>query len=66
MPSVVRVRGYDEDELEEWVPKVEQLAALLPDVFFTLSSDVAPQIREYARASTTAVNASTSDAKKAY
>ena len=37
----------------------KQLAALLPDVFLTLSSDVAPQIREYPRASTAAVNAYT-------
>ena len=35
----------------------KQLATLLPDVFLTLSSDVAPQIREYPRASTAAVNA---------
>jgi N-methylhydantoinase A len=35
------------------------LAAALPDVFLTLSSDVAPQIREYPRASTAAVNAYT-------
>jgi N-methylhydantoinase A len=31
----------------------------LPDVFVSLSSDVAPQIREYPRASTTAINAYT-------
>ncbi len=37
----------------------ERLAALLPDVFLTLSSDVAPQIREYPRASTATVNAYT-------
>jgi N-methylhydantoinase A len=37
----------------------EQLAALLPDVFLTLSTDVAPQIREYPRASTATVNAYT-------
>ena len=37
----------------------KQLAALLPEVFLTLSSDVAPQIREYPRASTAAVNAYT-------
>ena len=36
-----------------------QLATLLPDVFLTLSSEVAPQIREYPRASTAAVNAYT-------
>jgi N-methylhydantoinase A len=34
-----------------------QLAALLPEVFITLSSEVAPQIREYPRASTAAINA---------
>jgi N-methylhydantoinase A len=34
-----------------------ELARLLPDVFVCTSSDVAPQIREYARASTTVVNA---------
>ena len=38
-------------------PVGKQLAGLLPDVFFTLSSEVAPQIREYPRASTAAVNA---------
>ena len=31
----------------------------LPDLFISLSSDVAPQIREYPRASTTAINAYT-------
>jgi N-methylhydantoinase A len=35
----------------------DELARLLPDVFICTSSDVAPQIREYARASTTVVNA---------
>ena len=33
------------------------LAEAAPDVFVTLSSDVAPQMREYLRASTTAINA---------
>ena len=33
------------------------LAKLLPDVFICTSSEVSPQIREYPRASTTAVNA---------
>jgi N-methylhydantoinase A len=37
----------------------KRLATLLPNVFLTLSSDVAPQIREYPRASTAAVNAYT-------
>jgi N-methylhydantoinase A len=35
------------------------LGQLLPDVFISLSSDVAPQIREFPRASTTTVNAYT-------
>jgi N-methylhydantoinase A len=35
----------------------EMLAELLPDVFITASSDVAPQIREFQRASTATVNA---------
>ncbi len=35
----------------------ELLSEQAPDVFVTLSSDVAPQMREYLRASTTAVNA---------
>ena len=35
------------------------LRAQLPDLFISLSSDVAPQIREYPRASTTAINAYT-------
>jgi N-methylhydantoinase A len=35
----------------------ERIAELIPDLFITLSSDVAPQIREYPRASTATVNA---------
>jgi N-methylhydantoinase A len=35
----------------------KRLEELLPDLFITLSSDVAPQIREFPRASTAAVNA---------
>ncbi|NWG23686.1 MAG: hydantoinase/oxoprolinase family protein [Pseudorhodoplanes sp.] len=35
----------------------EMLAELLPDIFITASSDVAPQIREFQRASTATVNA---------
>src|SRR5262249_48121028 len=37
----------------------KKLAELLPDVFITSSSDVAPQIREFPRASTATVNAYT-------
>jgi N-methylhydantoinase A len=35
----------------------EEIGRLLPDLFITTSSDVAPQIREFHRASTTTVNA---------
>ena len=35
------------------------LRSALPDAFISISSDVAPQIREYPRASTTAINAYT-------
>jgi N-methylhydantoinase A len=38
----------------------------LPGVFVTLSSDVAPQMREYLRASTTAINAYTIPATRPY
>ncbi len=37
----------------------ERLSALLPSLYISLSSEVAPQIREYFRASTTAANAYT-------
>ena len=35
------------------------LRELLPEIFVSLSSDIAPQVREYPRASTTAINAYT-------
>ena len=55
--AICFLNSYANPDNERAVGK--QLAALLPDVFFTLSSDVAPQIREYPRASTAAVNAYT-------
>ena len=53
--AICFLNSYANPDNERAVGK--QLAALLPDVFFTLSSEVAPQIREYPRASTAAVNA---------
>jgi N-methylhydantoinase A len=53
--AICFLNSYTNPDNERAVCK--QLAALLPEVFFTLSSEVAPQIREYPRASTAAVNA---------
>lgn len=55
--AICFLNSYANPDNERAVGK--KLAALLPDVFITLSSEVAPQIREYPRASTAAVNAYT-------
>jgi N-methylhydantoinase A len=55
--AICFLNSYANPDNERAVGK--RLAALLPDVFLTLSSDVAPQIREYPRASTAAINAYT-------
>jgi N-methylhydantoinase A len=55
--AICFLNSYANPDNERIVGK--RLAELLPDVFITLSSDVAPQIREYPRASTAAVNAYT-------
>jgi N-methylhydantoinase A len=44
----------------------KRIAELLPDIFITLSSDVAPQIREFPRASTATVNAYTMPISQPY
>jgi N-methylhydantoinase A len=44
----------------------KRLSELLPDLFVTLSSDVAPQIREFPRASTATVNAYTMPISQPY
>jgi N-methylhydantoinase A len=44
----------------------KRIAELLPDLFITLSSDVAPQIREFPRASTATVNAYTMPISQPY
>ena len=55
--AVCLLNSYCNPENER---KVRQLLnEVAPDVFISLSSDVAPQMREYLRASTTAINAYT-------
>jgi N-methylhydantoinase A len=44
----------------------KRIAELLPELFITLSSDVAPQIREFPRASTATVNAYTMPISQPY
>ena len=44
----------------------KRIAELIPDLFITLSSDVAPQIREFPRASTATVNAYTMPISQPY
>ena len=44
----------------------KRIGELLPDLFVTLSSDVAPQIREFPRASTASVNAYTMPISQPY
>jgi N-methylhydantoinase A len=44
----------------------KRIGELLPDLFITLSSDVAPQIREFPRASTATVNAYTMPISQPY
>ncbi|MES2534739.1 MAG: hydantoinase/oxoprolinase family protein [Pseudomonadota bacterium] len=44
----------------------DMLRAAMPDLFISLSSEIAPQIREYPRASTTAINAFTMPISQPY
>ncbi len=55
--AVCLLNAYRNPENEKAVRRY--LAEAAPDLYVTLSSDVAPQMREYLRASTTAVNAYT-------
>jgi len=44
----------------------DMLRAAMPDLYISLSSEIAPQIREYPRASTTAINAFTMPVSQPY
>lgn len=44
----------------------DMLHAAMPDLFISLSSEIAPQVREYPRASTTAINAFTMPISQPY
>ena len=62
--AVCLLNSYKNPESERTVREV--LQATIPDVFVSLSAEVAPQMREYPRASTTALNAYTMPIAKPY
>ena len=62
--AVCLLNSYKNPESERAVREVVQAA--MPDVFVSLSAEVAPQMREYPRASTTALNAYTMPIAKPY
>jgi N-methylhydantoinase A len=62
--AICFLNSFANPENERTVAK--QIAAQLPELFITLSADVAPQIREYARASTATVNAYTMPISQPY
>ncbi len=53
--AVCLLNSYSNPEHEQKIRDI--LQEVVPDIFVTLSTDVAPQMREYPRATTTAVNA---------
>ena len=62
--AVCLLNSYKNPESERAVRQV--LQAAVPGIFVSLSCDVAPQMREYPRASTTALNAYTMPLAKPY
>ncbi|MFT5134506.1 MAG: N-methylhydantoinase A, partial [Gammaproteobacteria bacterium] len=62
--AVCLLNSYCNSENEQIVRRV--LNETAPDIFVSLSSDVAPQMREYLRTSTTAVNAYTLPISRPY
>jgi N-methylhydantoinase A len=62
--AVCFLNSYANPENERIVG--EMLRAAMPDLFISLSSEIAPQIREYPRASTTAINAFTMPISQPY
>lgn len=62
--AVCFLNSYANPENERAVG--EMLRKAMPDLFISLSSEIAPQIREYPRASTTAINAFTMPISQPY
>ena len=62
--AVCFLNSYANPENERTVG--EMLRTAMPDLFVSLSSEIAPQIREYPRASTTAINAFTMPISQPY
>jgi N-methylhydantoinase A len=62
--AVCLLNGYANPQNERRVG--ELLRAALPDLYISLSSDVAPQIREYPRTSTAVINAYTEPIARPY
>ena len=62
--AVCLLNSYCNPENEQAIRRV--LAEAAPDIFVSLSSDVAPQMREYLRTSTTVVNAYTVPISRPY
>jgi N-methylhydantoinase A len=62
--AVCFLNSYANPENERIVG--DMLRAAMPDLFVSLSSEIAPQIREYPRASTTAINAFTMPISQPY
>ncbi len=62
--AVCLINGFRNPANEQAIAKAFREAA--PDIYLSLSSSVAPQIREYPRASTTAINAYTAPITEPY
>ncbi len=62
--AVCLLNSYRNSENEQAVRRVFEAEA--PDIYVSLSSDVAPQMREYLRASTVAINAYTQPITRPY
>jgi N-methylhydantoinase A len=62
--AICLINGFRNGANEQRVAQV--LRAKAPDLYLSLSSSVAPQIREYPRASTTAINAYTAPITEPY
>lgn len=62
--AISLINGFRNPENEQAV--AAKLGALMPDLYLSLSSSIAPQIREYPRTSTTAINAYTAPITEPY